>query len=204
MIPGNELILKCPYCQATKTVMSLVSGNSGGTIKWSDGYTIMPMYPQNAEMQQCSKCKKYFRLNEHNKAGYTSSMSTTPSLLTTSQWHEVLKQFQEEKRLDKETELMIRLHILWGHNHEKQVQYSQSYFEENCKRLLVLMDKIGEEYLIMSAEIYRELGYYNRCLDLLPAVNANSWGSEIKNAATNKVSDVFILKSKKEKYCIFI
>ena len=68
----------------------------------------------------------------------------------------------------------------------------------------MLMDRIGEEYLIMSAEIYRELGYYNRCLDLLPTVNANSWGSEIKNAATNKVSDVFILKPKEEKYCIFI
>ncbi len=68
MIPGNELILKCPYCQARKTIMSLISANSSGVIKWSDGYTVMPMYPQNSEIQQCSRCKKYFLINEQKQS----------------------------------------------------------------------------------------------------------------------------------------
>lgn len=203
MIPGNELILKCPYCQARKTIMSLISANSSGVIKWSDGYTVMPMYPQNSEIQQCSRCNKYFLINEQNKIGYASSMSLEPSLLTLSQWHEALEQFQKEKQLNRETELITRLHILWHYNHTK-AQYTKSDFEQNCNRLLVLMDRVGEEYLIMSAEIYRELGHCNKSLDLLRTVNANSWGHEIKEAAIQKKTDVFILKNENKGYCIFL
>lgn len=203
MIPGNELILKCPYCQARKTIMSLISANSSGVIKWSDGYTVMPMYPQNSEIQQCSRCKKYFLINEQSKVGYASTMSLEPSLLTFSQWQEALEQFQKEKQLNRETELIIRLHIWWHHNHTK-VQYTRSDFEQNCNRLLALMDRVGEEYLIMSAEIYRELGYYNKSLDLLRTVDVNSWGHEIKEAAIQKITDVFILKNENKGYCIFL
>ena len=203
MIPGNELILKCPYCQARKTVMSLISGNSSGAIKWSDGYTVMPMYPQNSEMQQCSRCQKYFLINEQNKVGYASSMSSEPSVLTLSQWYEALGQFQKEKQPNRETELIIRLHILWQYNHTK-TQYTRSDFEQNCIRLLILMDRVGEGYLIMSAEIYRELGHYNKSLDLLRTIDTNSWGHEIKEAAIQKKANVFILKNVPKGYCIFL
>lgn len=203
MIPGNELILKCPYCQTRKTVMSLISGNSCGVVKWSDGYTVMPMYPKNSEIQQCKKCKKYFMINEQNKVGYASSMSSEPSVLTLSQWCEALEQFQKEKLLKRETELIIRLHILWHYNHT-EIQYTRNEFEQNCNRLLMLMDRVGEEFLIMSAEICRELGHYNKCLDLLRTVDTNSWGHEIKEAAIQKITDVFILKNKNKGYCIFL
>lgn len=203
MISGNELILKCSYCQARKTVMSLISGNSSGAIKWSDGYTVMPMYPQNSEIQQCSRCKKYFLINEQNKVGYASSMSSEPSVLTLSQWCEALGQFQKEKQLNRETELIIRLHILWQYNHTK-TQYIKSDFEQNCKRLLILMDRVGEVYLIMSAEIYRELGHYNKSLDLLRTIDTNNWGHEIKEAAIQKKANAFILKNVTKGYCIFL
>lgn len=204
MIPGNELILKCPYCQAKKTVMSLISGNSGETIKWSDGYIIMPMYPRNSEIQQCDKCGKYFWLNDQNKCGHTSSMSLTPSLLTLSQWYDVLDQIQNEKLLNKEIELLIRLHILWCYNHTNQPVYNRNEFEENANRLLVLLNRDGEENLIMSAEIYRELGYYNKCLDLLHTDSLNNWGKEVKRAAIGGKADVFILKNETQRYSIFI
>ena len=66
------------------------------------------------------------------------------------------------------------------------------------------MDRVGEEYLIMSAEIYREMGLYNKSLDLLRTVNVNSWGYEIKEAAIQKITDVFILKNENKGYCIFL
>lgn len=204
MIPGNELILKCPYCSADKTVMSLISGNSGETIKWSDGYTVMPMYPQNSEIQQCDKCGKFFWMNEQNICGYASSMSLKPSLLNLSQWAKALEQFHKEKALGEEIELNIRLHILWEYNHGRQTQYANTNFDENCDRLLTLMDRDGERYLIMSAEIHRELGLYNKCLDLLHSITLDCWGKEIEKAALKKVSDVFILKNNNAGYRIFM
>lgn len=204
MIPGNELILKCPYCQTRKTVMSLISGNSGGIIKWSDGYITMPMYPKNSEIQQCDKCGKYFLINEQVKCGYASSMSITPSLLKLAQWYGALEQFLKEKQSDREIELLIRLHILWCYNHTDQSEYNKNKFEENSNRLLALMNRNGEEYRIMSAEIYRELGYYNKCLDLLHTDGLNSWGYEIKKAAAKGIADVFILKNDTQQYCIFL
>lgn len=183
--------------------MSLISGNSSGAVKWSDGYTIMPMCPQNSEIQQCNKCKKYFPINEQNKVGYASSVSLSPSLLTLSQWYGALQQFQKEKRLNRKVEFTIRLHILWHYNHT-HCQYSKRDFEQNCNRLLALMNRVGDDYLIMSAEIYRELGQYNKSLDLLHTANINGWGHEIKKAAIRKSADVFVLKNEDTGYCIFL
>lgn len=204
MIPGNELILKCPYCLVNKSVMSLISGSSGGAIKWSDGYTIMPMYPQNSEIQQCDKCGKFFWMNERNMCGYASSMSLKPSLLDLSQWVSVLEQFRKERLLDGAVELSIRLHILWEYNHGQQNQYTKINFNENSNHLLTLMDRDGERYLTMSAEIYRELGLYDKCLDLLHSITLDCWGKEIEKAAAEGVSDVFILRNNCERYRIFI
>lgn len=131
-------------------------------------------------------------------------MSLKPSLLDLSQWISVLEQFRKERLLDGAVELSIRLHILWEYNHRQQIQYEKMNFDDNSNRLLMLMDRDGERNLIMSAEIYRELGLYNKCLALLHSITLDCWGKEIEKAATEGVSDVFILRNDCEGYRIFI
>lgn len=102
MIPENDLLLKCPYCKVEMTLMSLISGNSGGSVKWSDGFIVMPMYPQKSKVQQSGECKHYFGLNKQSICEYLDTMKELPFVLTLSQWYvgllyaEILDSWEDE------------------------------------------------------------------------------------------------------------
>lgn len=51
MLPGNPQILTCPFCGKEKEIMSLMSGNTRGIIRWSDNKQIARMLPEISYVQ---------------------------------------------------------------------------------------------------------------------------------------------------------
>lgn len=63
MQPGKPQILTCPYCGKEKEIMSLMSGNTCGSMLWSDNKQIAPMMPEISYVQKCPHCGKYYIRN---------------------------------------------------------------------------------------------------------------------------------------------
>lgn len=56
MIPGPDILIRCPHCGAKARYATIVSGNSGGATNWSDGKRDLPMLPSPPRFVRCARC----------------------------------------------------------------------------------------------------------------------------------------------------
>lgn len=86
MIPGPAHLYGCPHCGKTKSMISLISGNTLDNETWSDGKAIYPMHPQLSSIQKCSACGRYSFLDSWKDTGKETDKSYgTTGHLTYSQ-----------------------------------------------------------------------------------------------------------------------
>ncbi len=64
MMPGRASIIPCPACGARARVPTLLSGNSGGTVFWSDCKVVRPMMPRPPWVVRCSTCVHVYWLDD--------------------------------------------------------------------------------------------------------------------------------------------
>lgn len=167
MLPGNDLILICPMCGAPKKVMSLLSGNTFGAVCWSDGYCYSPLLLRNTPVQRCKECGRYFWIREDERPIYADTSECEPSLLSSGEWMEALRQFKEEESFTAEQERIIRLNLLWTLNHVDSSEKDPDMFRNNNRELLRLLCPLQKEDILLCAELYRENGNFHGCVRLL-------------------------------------
>jgi DNA-directed RNA polymerase subunit RPC12/RpoP len=64
MLPGPDIIYKCPKCGVFLKRGSLMSGNTFGAQLYSDGKRIAPMSPDFPNLTKCKKCDSIFWLSD--------------------------------------------------------------------------------------------------------------------------------------------
>jgi len=69
MIPGPELIYKCPKCGECVMTGSIISGNTSCSIRYSDFKLIAPMLPDFPKITKCKICKTIYWLIGENYTG---------------------------------------------------------------------------------------------------------------------------------------
>lgn len=57
MLPGPDLIKKCPNCGKLAKQSTVASGNNFGAKYWTDGWFFAPMLPQTPQLVDCPHCK---------------------------------------------------------------------------------------------------------------------------------------------------
>ena len=57
MTPGPILVYECPKCGALGSKRSINSGNTFGSLFWSDGYRRSPMLPDIPDLHECPTCR---------------------------------------------------------------------------------------------------------------------------------------------------
>lgn len=116
MTIGNEKIVKCPYCGATKELMSLNSSNNIGAQYWSDLKTLAPMDPKISPVQKCAECGKYY-LEYKQETDRGEKESFERGKLTYWEWKEAYKQFcTESAGITKDDLLNIRGWFVQAYN----------------------------------------------------------------------------------------
>ena len=58
MIPAAPIQIECPHCQQQALKESLVSGNTLGSVSWTDGKREAPMLPEFPILTFCDRCKQ--------------------------------------------------------------------------------------------------------------------------------------------------
>lgn len=80
MIPGPDIIYKCPKCENLIKNHSLLSGNTIGACHYSDGKMIAMMLPEYPYITKCEKCNTIFWLEEKYEVGTCNAWDTTDIL----------------------------------------------------------------------------------------------------------------------------
>ena len=202
MLPSSAQIVICPYCKEEKPLLRLMSGNTIGGKQWSDLKSDYPMLPKPSAVQKCPRCGKYFFLsNAEKKEGQDYSMELGE--LTFDQAKEALAQFQEDS-LSVQNEISLRLLFVHKYNDTFQREHvskgkkpsaeDMELFEQQVLRLIQIWDI---EPLI-KAELYREIGDFEKCLVILGELNENDSfrnkiAEKIKTLAQNRKTYAFII-----------
>lgn len=199
MMPGPDIIYKCPKCGSFLKNKSLMSGNTIGACHYSDGKVIAMMMPELPYITKCQKCNTIFWLEEECEIGSYDlwdklNVNTEwinadqANFLTIDEYFEALDINQPEFI---KQEYYLRLRIWWAYNDRVRWKGNKLFINEqdgalwkaNLKKLLELLDLDDDNDKIMAGEIYRNLGDFEKCMSIIQSIS----DSDFKN-----VKDAFI------------
>jgi hypothetical protein len=195
MMPGPNLVYKCPKCGNFTIKGSLLSGNTFGSKLFSDGKRIAPMLPDFPYIIKCKKCKSFYKLEDKVKIGEYRPFEEKNNV----KWKDADKaeflsvdEYNEAIKLkifnNKEEEQYLRRELWWAFN--DNIRKGNEIFrnnddidiyESNCKIFIEILDKNEINEKIMCAELYRNLGNFIECINILETINEEkyNWVKEI-------------------------
>ncbi len=202
MILGPTSVYKCPKCGNLFKNSSVKSSFSMGGFLYSDGQLIESMAPKSLTLTKCQKCNTYLWLNkledintkkwqhpikpEWRKADFAK-------FLTIEENFDALKQGIAE---NKDEEKYIRKQIWWEYNDRKSEnqkmfidENDELMWRENCIALSKLLNFNDTNQRIMIAEINRNLGNFDKCIDII---------NTIDDTEINWVKEKYITECKKK------
>ena len=228
MSQANFKILSCPYCGQLYENVSNVSLSINEEDYYSDGFVSSISYLKIQSIVKCvnTSCGKIFNLND---AQVVPKMGLDE--LFDPKWVNVFRLGGYEMQAEDleaalaseyckiaENEKKVRTFLLWKYNNGIRKAIEPGFSPEikqkalaNAEKLITLLDEliIVQDY-IFKAELYRECGQFDQCINLLLAIK-NESGKErivkekIFSAAKLKYDRVFCMPYfliKKEYKCV--
>lgn len=183
MISGPDNLYQCMECGHFLKAGSVLSSAGIGEILFSDGKRIHPLLLVAPEITRCRNCGKFLWLNRLKKLVSNDWNDS---------WHDETKKISQADYLDVydyleylktsvindiEEEKIIRLYLWWSFNDRVRkgepmfnLQDDEEYYTGNLNRLLQLLNKNDWDERIVIAEIYRNLGDFIKCIEILSAI----------------------------------
>jgi hypothetical protein len=204
MMPGPTLLKKCSSCGRLIEEETLMSGNTCGAVFWTDGKFDAPMLPDLPELVKCPFCKTLLWIEDLKVVGDAGTNRydgfvplKAPSLdLTTTKPYKTpsLKDYfgllnGGGQSLERKKYLRLRA---WhaGNDRRRESEHGPGKFKNkkdlsliplsdaeirNMKDLTCILDEQDDEERVLKAELFRELGFFNRCLSCLAKTLAEDY-----------------------------
>jgi hypothetical protein len=198
---GPNFVYKCPKCGKFTTNRSLLSGNTTGATLYSDGRMIAPMLMEFPFITKCERCKEFYWLVDKNLLGvygyeykyyskiYTASCAVFLSL------HEYIEAINMKIYTNKDEENYLRLRLWWAFNHRTREDENifisndktrenknifidkddKEIYESNCIKMIETLDKNTISGKLRSAELFRNLGDYVECNNILDLIHEEEY-----------------------------
>ncbi len=187
MIPGPDRVIACPRCEALHRVRTLISGNTLGARRWTDGKIVAPMLPRPPAITRCQACAHFFWLSEARRVGEfpLSAGEPVPEAWRAAPYvrelaeKEFLEALEAGVAKDREGELNLRTFAWWAANdlvrdwrddydpEPRPLAERSPWAAENLERLVAMLDEGDPVERVMKAEALRELGRFEEALRLL-------------------------------------
>jgi len=169
MNPGYAQILTCPHCGTKKEVLSLISGNTFGQTLWSDNKTITPMLPKVSFVQKCPHCGKYYLLSRQ-ETEYGKTYSFELGELNYEETKEAWNMLKGTENLTENEKLEILIMQVWAFNdsytrkNDSTAPTDEQAYIKGIIGLLIKLDNVDD---LLKAELLREIGHFEKALELL-------------------------------------
>jgi len=195
MLIGDPLVLCCPHCGYPCSIEQLPSGNSFGSLRWSDGFVYMPYWRNTPALLQCERCLKPMwyedmltveqaRSASGDEKWYHHTDDPHPPLEPDARL--MARFIDEEVYRNAEEEWYMRTRLWWMLNHPLRAgrgrwrrpepvwtgPEAQAAFTANAEALerLLTAGEVQADSLLMRAELKRELGHFEEAVALLDQV----------------------------------
>ena len=184
--PGPNYIYKCPKCSNLLKKGSNASGNTFGSTLYSDGKMIAPMLPEFPNLTKCTKCNTILWLSDMKEIGTCDAWDKkcNPEWKNADrvEFLEVIDLLRflelDTVKNNKEKEKIVRQRIWWTFNDRirdgKEIfiqETDEVLWEQNCRRLIELFDTADVNQKIMVAELHRNLGEFDICMELINSLD---------------------------------
>lgn len=191
MLPGPILYLFCPKCHAVTTRPTLSSGNTFGARRWTDGKMIADMLPEFTNIIKCMNCQSFFWIDDAEARGWDpwGEFRLTGEEPPVPDWVKQIGHTYTAKDLTKqeyieaisgnvantmEREKYLRVRLWWAYNDQLRdpscisadIHKDHKYIDNLSKLEQILGENIVDE-IIMKAEANRELGNFDRAIELM-------------------------------------
>ena len=203
MRPGPTIISECYKCHKLFRQWTLSSGNTFTAQFWPDGFMKAPMMPEMPPLFHCPSCDGFIWRRDCKEVDEVHSHDVMKEKYPEVQSYKdpTIDTFMlalEEKGLTKGREGYIRtklMHFFNDENRDSEIPISQpsDMQIENYKRLLIIANKNDANDTMLRAEIYREMGEYDKSLELLAKVKDEDFATNVlalKELCNNKDSRV--------------
>ena len=174
MIPGADQVIFCPRCDAPALVATLVSGNTFGTVVWTDGYRYAPMLPEPPALARCHGCGKVFWLKQAREGGSLpgdeKEMSAKQKVwsqapgVTPANAVQIYAALKEGLAASEVEEFEARTYAWWRQNDKfrkgeaKRTDVLDSLTAYNLEWLLAFHRRHSARDQLACSELLRELG----------------------------------------------
>ena len=180
MTLGPILIMKAPGCKRPVKVKTIGSGNTFGSIAWTDGRCVAPMLPDNPWLRKSPSEGVLFWLDECKEIGQIDRYGGRAGK---PEWEE-LDYAEEPSEADylaainsgiantKKKLRYVRTRLWWTGNdrlrrNEDETSALPGVHVQNLLELAALLSNKDAEQRLMKAEIFRELSRFDDALKLL-------------------------------------
>ena len=173
MTPGQNLVLKTRQGGTLVKIATITSGNTLGARYWTDGKCEAPMLPPNpllrkhpatGELFWTSECEEVAEEDPWGEEYANVPFAETPTL------SDYLSVLESGLANSPKKERYVRMHAWWAANdaarHGGEAS-STADVAENLKAMAALMDPGDPNQRLMAAEVWRELGDFDKSLELL-------------------------------------
>ena len=197
MTPGPDYIYKCPKCSNLLRRGSLRSGNTIGAELYSDGKQIAPMLPEFPNLTKCKKCETILWLSEMKEIGTCDLWDDESNEKSKKEWQNAdraefldvddwFRAFElDGVKKDREKEKIVRCYIWRAFNDRIRLgttdcansdfvlESEEVSWKQNCLRLIELLDKKDINQKIMTAELHRNLGEFELCMEIINSLDSD-------------------------------
>ena len=211
MSPGPSIITECHKCNGLFTQWTLRSGNTFDARFWPDGLMKAPMMPELPPLITCPCCDNFIWRKDCKEIeeiyGYDEIQAKYPGIKSYNNPNiDTFMLALQEKGLNKNREGYIRtklMHFFNDENRDSEMPISEpsDMQIENYKRLLVIANKDDANDTMLRAEIYREMGEYDKSLALLEKVKDEHFMTNVrvlKDLCKNKDSRVMEILTRED------
>jgi hypothetical protein len=166
------IVRECAHCRAHVVQEDTLSGNTIGAKYYSDGKREAKMLPDHPALVKCPVCGRLFWVEEASEVavGFDAAEGK-PQVMAPSE-KEIHDFLAAQASLPKEKEIYLRMHAWWKANDAwRWVLDAKPAFSpeqvKNLDALSALFDESLPGHRILKAEIAREMGRFDECLQLL-------------------------------------
>jgi len=190
MVPGPQIVYKCPNCEHLTQQGTIRSGNTIGATFYSDGKYDAPMMSDILQFNKCRKCETFYWFEgSHELIRYELSIEghplqhvESPQLIRIEDFHKALE--RSIYRTYGEI-IYIRQRLMWAYN--DQISFNKKPQREKIKdyrhydNLKILMENLFMEkpyHIMLASEIHRNLGEFEKSISLLRALENENYNDK--------------------------
>ncbi|NVN95508.1 MAG: hypothetical protein HXX18_09525 [Bacteroidetes bacterium] len=210
MIPGLYYFFECPHCGYQLKKGSFASANTFGAKLYSDLKRLAPDCTEYPIISRCKNCYQIFWLMDSNLITESDDddlwLIKNKKKVEDAEFLDVYDYFEAlEMKLSNniEDEVYLRNNILWCFNdriRDAEV-YSDSkadmiIWRQNLNRLIEILDYTNIDQRILMAELYRNLGNFEKCIALIESIEPEDYAwlkEKYINECSKKNKMVFLL-----------